>query len=105
MDPVFTLQWPEFLSANCLQKPKALPKSQGDSLLIPVLLEIAGSRNQYVLSFHALPSNVTKLNVKADFEILAQGGRILSVSAEEASDSDRSLFQEINKAVASPSET
>jgi hypothetical protein len=58
-----------------------------------------------VLSFHALPSNVTKLNVKADFEILAQGGRILSVSAEEASEIERSLFQEINKAVASPSET
>ena len=83
MDPVFTLQWPEFLLTNRLQKPKALPKSQGYSLLIPVSLEIAGSRNQYVLSLHALPSNVTRLSVKADFEKLAQGGRILSVSAEE----------------------
>jgi hypothetical protein len=34
MDPVFTLQWPEFLLANRLQK--LLPKSQGYSLLIPV---------------------------------------------------------------------
>mgnify|MGYP001613524607 CR=1 FL=1 len=78
---------------------------QGDSLLIPVSLEIAGSRNHYVLSFHALPSNVTKLQVKANFEKLAQGGRLLSVNAEKASEIERSLFREINEAVASPSET
>ena len=34
MDPVFTLQWPEFLLANRLQR--TLTKSQGYSLLIPV---------------------------------------------------------------------
>jgi len=33
MDPVFTLQWPEFLLANRLQK--QLPKSQGYSVLVP----------------------------------------------------------------------
>lgn len=33
MDPVFTLQWPEFLLANRLQK--FLPKSQGFSVLVP----------------------------------------------------------------------
>lgn len=33
MDPVFTLQWPEFLLANRLQK--LLPKSQGFSVLVP----------------------------------------------------------------------
>ncbi|HJS66597.1 MAG TPA: hypothetical protein VJ760_04625 [Nitrospiraceae bacterium] len=71
----------------------------------PVSLEIAGSRNQYVLSLHALPSNVTKLTVKADFEKLAQGGRILSVSAEEVAEIERSLLREINKALASPSKT
>ena len=71
----------------------------------PVSLEIAGSRNQYVLSLHALPSNVTRLNVKADFEKLAQGGRILSVSAEEVAEIERSLIREINKALSSPSKT
>jgi hypothetical protein len=91
--------------ANRLQKPKALSKSQRDSLLIPVSLEIVGSRNHYMLSFHALLSNVTKLQVKVDFEKLAQGGRLLSVNAEEASEIERSLFREINEAVASPSET
>ena len=71
----------------------------------PASLEIAGSRNQYVLSLHALPSNVTKLTVKADFEKLAQGGRILNVSAEEVAEIERSLLREINKALSSPSKT
>ena len=71
----------------------------------PASLEVAGSRNQYVLSIQALPSNVTRLNVKADFEKLAQGGRILSVSAEEVAEIERSLIREINKALASPSKT
>ena len=69
----------------------------------PVSLEVAGSRNQYVLSLHALPSNITRLNVKADYDKLAQGGRILSVSAEEVAEIERSLIREINKALASPS--
>jgi hypothetical protein len=71
----------------------------------PTSLEVPGSRNQYVLSLHALPSNVTRLNVKADFEKLAQGGRILSVSAEEVAEIERSLIREINKALSSPSKT
>lgn len=105
MDPVFALQWPEFLLANRLQEPKALPKSQGYSLLIPVSLEIAGSRNQYVLSVHALPSNITTLNIEADFGKLAQGGRVLSGSGEEVSEIERRLFREMNKALAFPSKT
>ena len=68
-------------------------------------LEIAGSRNQYMLSLQALPSNMTRLNVKADFEKLAQGGRVLSVSQEEVAEIERSLLREINKALASPSKT
>jgi len=71
----------------------------------PASLEVSGSRNQYVLSLHALPSNITRLNVKADFEKLAQGGRILSVSAEEVAEIERSLILEVNKALASPNKT
>jgi hypothetical protein len=71
----------------------------------PASLEVAGSRNQYVLSLQALPSNITRLNVKADFEKLAQGGRILSVSPEEVAEIERSLIREIHKALASPSKT
>lgn len=33
MDPVFTLQWPEFILANRLQR--RLPKSEGFSVLVP----------------------------------------------------------------------
>ncbi|MEK7237428.1 MAG: hypothetical protein AAB242_12435 [Nitrospirota bacterium] len=71
----------------------------------PASLEVAGYRNQYVVSLHALPSNVTRLSVKADFEKLAQGGRILSVSTEEAAEIERSLIGEINKALAASSKT
>lgn len=71
----------------------------------PASLEIAGSRNQYILSLRALPSNVTRLSVKADFEKLAQGGRILSVSAEEVSEIERSLIREITKTLASSGKT
>lgn len=105
MDPVFTCQWPEFRLANRLQKPKTLPKSQGYSLLIPASLEIAGSRNQYVLSLHALPSNVTTLSVKADFGKLAQGGQVLSASTEAVSEIERGPFRDMNKALAFPSKT
>lgn len=89
---------------TAFKRTKTLPKSQGDSLLIPVSLEIAGSLNHYTLSFHALSSNVIKLQVKADFEKLAQGRRLLRVHTEEAWEIERSYFREINKAVTSPSE-
>jgi len=71
----------------------------------PASLEVAGFRNQYVVSLQMLPSNVTRLSVKADFEKLAQGGRILSVSAEEAAEIERSLIGEINKALAAANKT
>jgi uncharacterized membrane protein len=71
----------------------------------PASLEVAGFRNQYVVSIQTLPSNITRLSVKADFEKLAQGGRILSVSAEEATEIERSLIGEINKALAAANKT
>ena len=71
----------------------------------PVSLEVAGFRNQYVISLQSQPSNVTRLSVKAEFEKLAQGGRILSVSAEETAEIERRLINEVNKALASPSKT
>jgi len=71
----------------------------------PVSLEVAGFRNQYVLSLQAQPSNMTRLSVKADFEKLAQGGRILTVSPEETAEIERRLIGEITKALAAPSKT
>ena len=71
----------------------------------PTSLEVSGFRNQYVISIQALPANVTRLVVKADFEKLAQGGKILSVSAEEVTEIERRLIAEVNKALASSSKT
>jgi hypothetical protein len=71
----------------------------------PASLEVAGFRNQYLISLQALPGNVTKLGVKAEFEKVAQGGRILSVSAEETAEIERRLIGEISKALEAPSKT
>lgn len=71
----------------------------------PTSLEVTGSRNQYLISLQALPDNLTKLGVKAEFERVAQGGRILSVSHEETSEIEHRLINEINKALANPAKT
>lgn len=71
----------------------------------PTSLEVTGSRNQYLISLQALPDSLTKLGVKAEFERLAQGGRILSVSHEETSEIERRLISEINKALDNQNKT
>jgi len=71
----------------------------------PVSLEVAGFRNQYVIAVQSQPLNVTRLSVKAEFEKLAQGGRILSVSAEETAEIERRLIGEVSKALAAPTKT
>ncbi|MGE0643093.1 MAG: hypothetical protein AB7P24_05440 [Nitrospira sp.] len=71
----------------------------------PPNLEVTGSRNQYLVSLEALPDNQTKLSVKADFERVAQGGRVLSVSPEETIEIEQRLIREIGKALASPGKT
>ncbi len=71
----------------------------------PASLEVTGSRNQYLISLQALPDNLTKLGVKAEFERVAQGGRILSVSREETTEIEHRLINEVNKALASPAKT
>jgi hypothetical protein len=71
----------------------------------PASLEVAGFRNQYTVALQAQPTNVTRLSVKAEFEKLAQGGRILTVSAEETAEIERRFISEVNKALAAPSRT
>ena len=67
----------------------------------PASLEASGFRNQFLVSLQALPTNIVRMTVKAEFEKLAQGNRILPASAEEASEIERRLIGEINKAVSS----
>lgn len=71
----------------------------------PPTLEVTGSRNQYLVSLQALPDNQTKLSVKAEFERIAQGGRVLSVSAEETVEIEQRLIRELNKVLATPAKT
>ncbi len=68
----------------------------------PASLEASGSRNQYLLVLQALPANLTKLAVKAEFEKVTRDGRILSVSAEEIAEVERGLIREISKALEQP---
>ena len=63
MDPVFTIQWPEFLLANRLQK--LLPKSQGFSVLIPVSRQEKGFDLAIVKKSSNGLSRVTTIQVKA----------------------------------------
>lgn len=65
----------------------------------PTSLEVAGFRNQYLVSLQAISDKGTKLGVKAEFEKLAQGGRILNVSTEEKAEIERRLIGEIRKAL------
>jgi predicted RNase H-like nuclease (RuvC/YqgF family) len=65
-------------------------------------LELPGFRNQYLVSMQHLPSKGTRLSVKADFEKLAQGNRVLSASAEETAEIERRLIVEVGKALAKP---
>ncbi len=71
----------------------------------PASLEVAGFRNQYLITLQALPANTTRLGVRAEFEKVAQGGRILSVSQEETAEIERRLIGEIHKVLESPGKT
>ena len=71
----------------------------------PVSLEVAGFRNQYLVSLQTVAGNGTKLGVKAEFEKLAQGGHILNVSTDETAEIERRLISEIRKALTSVDKT
>jgi hypothetical protein len=65
----------------------------------PTSLEVPGFRNQYVVYVQALAPARTRLSVKAEFERMAQGNRVLSAGAEEAAEIERRLIAEISKAL------
>lgn len=63
MDPVFTLQWPEFLLADRLQK--LLPKSQGYSVLVPVSRQEKGIDLAVIKKTANGDSRVITIQIKA----------------------------------------
>ncbi len=66
----------------------------------PASLEVPGFRNQYLVSLQTLPTKGTRLSVKAEFEKMAQGNRILAAAPEETAEIERRLIAEISKAAA-----
>jgi hypothetical protein len=65
----------------------------------PASLEVAGFRNQYLVSMQALSSGSTRLIVKADFERMTQGNRVLTPGSDETSEIERRLIAEIGKSL------
>ncbi len=65
-------------------------------------LELSGFRNQYLVSIQALPSNHARVAVRADFEKMGQGGRVLVAGTEEIAEIERRLIGEIRQALAVP---
>lgn len=63
MDPVFTLQWPEFLMANRLQK--LLPKSEGFSVLVPTSRQEKGIDLAVIRKRTNNESRVVTIQIKA----------------------------------------
>jgi len=68
----------------------------------PNSLELPGFRNQYLVSIQALPSKHARLSVKAEFEKMGQGGRVVVAGNEEIAEIERRLIGEIQQALATP---
>ena len=62
VDPIFTLQWPEFLLASGLQK--KLPKTEGYSVLVPVSRQEKGIDLALLRKAHKRSRTIT-IQVKA----------------------------------------
>ena len=71
-------------------------------LSFPSSLELSGFRNQYLVSIQMLPSKHARVSVRADFEKMGQGGRILVAGNEEIAEIERRLIDEIRQALAVP---
>jgi hypothetical protein len=65
----------------------------------PTSLEVPGFRNQYVLFLQVVSPTRTRLSVKAEFERMAQGNRVLPAGGEEVAEIERRLIAEISKAL------
>ena len=57
----------------------------------PASLEASGFRNQFLIALQIPSASVTRLSVKAEFEKLAQGGRILTAGPDETAEIERRL--------------
>lgn len=70
--------------------------------LAPASLELSGFRNQYLLSLLALSPHNTRIVVKAEFEKVGQGGRLLPAGPDETAEIERRLLSEVTRALGAP---
>ena len=68
----------------------------------PASIEVSGFRNEYLLTLQSLGTNGTRITVKADFEKMAQGGKIMAAGPDEITEIERRLLGEITKAAGAP---
>lgn len=71
----------------------------------PTSIEVPGFRNEYLLSVQNLPGKGTRIIVKAAFERMALGGKVLAADPDEAAEIERRLLGEISKAAGGSGKT
>ena len=71
----------------------------------PTSIEVPGFRNEYLLSIQGFPGKGTHVVVKAAFERMAQGGKIMIASPEEIAEIERRLLSEITKSAGTAGKT
>ena len=67
----------------------------------PASIEVAGFRNQYLVSIQPLSATSTRLIVKAEFERMTQGNRVLPSGPDETAEIEMRFIAEIRKALTS----
>lgn len=68
-------------------------------------IELPGYRNQYLVELEAQPDNQTALKVRAQYEKMAQGGKIIEVGENEVSEIEHRFIQAIQRVFTQPKET
>lgn len=68
--------------------------------MAPAGLEQTGFRNQYLITLERTTVPRTRLTVRAEFEKLAQGNRVLGAGVDEIAEIERRLVSEIAKRLA-----
>ena len=64
-----------------------------------LLIEVAGFRNQYLVELESKANDHTALKIKAQYEKVAQGGKVLDVGDNEVEEIENRLIQAIQQAL------
>ncbi len=67
-------------------------------------IELPGYRNQYLVELEVHPNNQTALKVKAQYEKMGQGGKILEVGDKEVTEIEHRFIQAIQQVLNQPKE-